>query len=258
MKKVCNIILIVLISLSYLLIVGNYIINKNLYSTISSTFTSKRIASNIVTAIFNRVPETSINKLSNIQSTIEKSPYIDSISKKYIDAMVNDIKKGSASNVNIDSEIDGIISSISSEFSEEEINKIKDEIKKNDINVVYKYSYDSLILNSGFLIKFILTVYSITSSFKYLFYVLIAVLFIILFIINKQRFKILSITFASLTLVSIGFILFDKLFLENKLMLILNENINIIDTNIFYSLSAIFISISIILAFISIRVKESK
>ena len=52
MKKFINILLILAISVLYLLIIGNYIINNNLYTTISNTFTGKRISSNIVNKYF--------------------------------------------------------------------------------------------------------------------------------------------------------------------------------------------------------------
>ena len=89
MKKVINVLLLIGISILYLLIVGNYIINNSLYNVISNTFTSKRISSNIITAVYNKVPNISINKLSDLQVKLEKSPYIDSISKKYIDTIDN-------------------------------------------------------------------------------------------------------------------------------------------------------------------------
>ena len=123
MKKICNVILIIAISIIYLLIVGNHIINKNLYSMISDTFTGKRIASNIVTAVFNKVPGVDIDKLADIQAKIEQSPYIDSISKKYIDAMVVDIKTGKPSRVDISYEIEELVSSLSDDFTKLELFK---------------------------------------------------------------------------------------------------------------------------------------
>lgn len=51
---------------------------------ISDTFTGKRIASNIVTAVFNKAPGVDIDKLADIQAKIEQSPYIDSISKNIL------------------------------------------------------------------------------------------------------------------------------------------------------------------------------
>lgn len=257
MKKIYNTIIIILISIIYLLFVGNYIINKNLYATISSTFTGKRIASNIVTAVFNKVPGVSIDKLATIQADIEKSPYIDSISKKYIDAMVVDIKTGEPSKVDISYEMDEIVSSLGNDFSKLELFKIKHELESSDINSVYEYSFNNLISNNGSFVKNILKIYNITSSYKYLFYVLLVVLSIVLFIINAHnRLKIFGICFGCLGLSNILFIILDKLFLEKKLMFVLKENSNIINIYMFYILTPIFVIISIVFILLSFKIKE--
>ncbi len=257
MKKIYNTIIIILISIIYLLFVGNYIINKNLYATISSTFTGKRIASNIVTAVFNKVPGVSIDKLATIQADIEKSPYIDSISKKYIDAMVVDIKTGEPSKVDISYEMDEIVSSLGNDFSKLELFKIKHELESSDINSVYEYSFNNLISNNGSFVKNILKIYNITSSYKYLFYVLLVVLSIVLFIINaRNRLKIFGICFGCLGLSNILFIILDKLFLEKKLMFVLKENSNIINIDMFYILTPIFVIISIVFILLSFKIKE--
>lgn len=257
MKKIYNTIIIILISIIYLLFVGNYIINKNLYATISSTFTGKRIASNIVTAVFNKVPGVSIDKLATIQADIEKSPYIDSISKKYIDAMVVDIKTGEPSKVDISYEMDEIVSSLGNDFSKLELFKIKHELESSDINSVYEYSFNNLISNNGSFVKNILKIYNITSSYKYLFYVLLVVLSIVLFIINAHnRLKIFGICFGCLGLSNILFIILDKLFLEKKLMFVLKENSNIINIDMFYILTPIFVIISIVFILLSFKIKE--
>lgn len=256
MKKIYNTIIIILISIIYLLFVGNYIINKNLYATISSTFTGKRIASNIVTAVFNKVPGVSIDKLATIQADIEKSPYIDSISKKYIDAMVVDIKTGEPSKVDISYEMDEIVSSLGNDFTKLELFKIKHELESSDINSVYEYSFNNLISNNESFVKNILKIYNITSSYKYLFYVLLAVLSIVLFIINAHnRLRIFGICFGCLGLSNILFIILDKLFLEKKLMFILKENSNIINIDIFYILTPIFVIISIVFILL-FKIKE--
>lgn len=256
MKKIYNTIIIILISIIYLLFVGNYIINKNLYATISSTFTGKRIASNIVTAVFNKVPGVSIDKLATIQADIEKSPYIDSISKKYIDAMVVDIKTGEPSKVDISYEMDEIVSSLGNDFSKLELFKIKHELESSDINSVYEYSFNNLISNNGSFVKNILKIYNITSSYKYLFYVLLVVLSIVLFIINAHnRLKIFGICFGCLGLSNILFIILDKLFLEKKLMFVLKENSNIINIDMFYILTPIFVIISIVFILL-FKIKE--
>lgn len=257
MKKVINVLLIIGISILYLLIVGNYIINNSLYNVISNTFTSKRISSNIITAVYNKVPNISINKLSDLQVKLEKSPYIDSISKKYIDTMVEDIKTGKPSRVNIDYELDELVSSMSDEFSKLELVKIRQEINNSDINSVYEYSFNKLVSNNNSLSIFILKVYNLTCSYIYLFYILLVIFIVILFIINmKQKLRIFGITFSILSVVSLIFMIFEKQVLEKKLMVLLNESSELININIFYILTAVFVVLSILLLFFHNKVKE--
>lgn len=257
MKKVYNTILIIMIAIVYLLLVGNYIINKNLYTVISNTFTSKRIASNIITAVFNVDGEISIDELAKIQSNIEKSSYMDSISKKYIDAMVADIKTGKPSKVDISYELNKIIFSFENDFSKLELFKIKHELESGNINAVYEYSFDTLISNNSNFLKNILKIYSITSSYKYLFCILLVILSAILFLINiHNRLKIFGIELGCLGITNILFIVLDKLFLEKKLMVILKENTNIINFDIIYILTPIFIIISLSLMLLSFKNKK--
>lgn len=257
MKKFINILLILAISVLYLLIIGNYIINNNLYTTISNTFTGKRISSNIITAIYNKVPNISVDKLSDLQEKLGKSPYIDSISKKYIDTMVEDIKTGKPSRVNIDYELDELVSSMSDDFSKLELVKIRQEINNSDINTVYEYSFNKLVSNNNSLSKFILKVYNLTNSYISLFYILLAVFIIILFVINlKQKSRIFGIAFGTLGVVSLVFMIIEKQVLEKKLMLLLNEGNELININIFYILTVVFIVLSVLLLLIHNRVKE--
>lgn len=167
MKKVFNVLIILVIVISYLFLTGNYIINKNLYSTISSMFTGKRVSSYVITAIYNKIPNMPIEKLGSIQSSIESSPYMNDISEKYVNAMVKDIQTGKASRVNIDDELDKILSQLNGEFSKLELFKIKQEIKNSDFNSIYEYSFDSVVNNS--LVKPILEIYNITNKYKYIF-----------------------------------------------------------------------------------------
>lgn len=257
MKKIYNVILIIAISIIYLLIVGNHIINKNLYPMISDTFTGKRIASNIVTAVFNKAPGVDIDKLADIQAKIEQSPYIDSISKKYIDAMVVDIKTGKPSRVDISYEIEELVSSLSDDFTKLELFKIRHELEGIDFNTVYEYSFNSLISNNGSFVKNVLTIYNITSTRTYVFYILLAVLAIILFALNIHNcLRIFGITFGSLALSSILFIIIDKLVLEKKLMAILREETTILNIDIFNILTPILVIISVVFITMSIKFKK--
>lgn len=257
MKKIINILLVMVISILYLLIIGNYIINNNLYSTISSRFTAKRISSNIITTIYNKNPNIPIDKLSDLQNKIEKSKYMDSISKKYIDAMVRDIKVLKPGKVNIDYELDELIYSLDNDFSKLELIKIRQELDNSDINSIYEYSFNNLISNNNSLIKFILNIYNLTSSYTYLFYILLIILLIILFIINiKQKLKIFGITFGTLGIVSFIFMVIERQVLEKKLAVLLNESSILININIFYILMPIFIILSLLLLFFYRKTQE--
>lgn len=255
MKKVFNVLIILVIVISYLFLTGNYIINKNLYSTISSMFTGKRVSSYVITAIYNKIPNMPIERLGSIQSSIESSPYMNDISEKYVNAMVKDIQTGEASRVNIDDEIDKILSQLDGEFSKLELFKIKQEIKNSDFNSVYEYSFDSVVNNN--LVKPILKIYNITNKYKYVFCILLVISLISLFLMNKTRkFKIFAYTFCALGVSSLIFILFERFFLEQKLMLLMNESSYIININIFYVFMIIFLAAAILLFIISTKVKE--
>lgn len=255
MKKIFNALIILIIVISYLFLTGNYIINKNLYSTISSMFTGKRVSSYIITAVYNKIPNMPIEKLGSIQSSIESSLYMDDISEKYVNAMVKDIQTGEASRVNIDDEIDKIMSTLDGDFSKLELFKIKQEIKNLDFNSIYEYSFDSVVNNN--FVKPILKVYNITNKYKYVFCILLVVSLISLFLMNKTRkFKIFAYTFCALGVMSLIFILFERFFLEQKLMLLMNESSYIININIFYVFMIIFLVAAILLFILSTKVKE--
>lgn len=255
MKKILNVLIILIITISYLFLTGNYIINNNLYSTISSAFTSKRVSSNIITAIYNKVPNISIEKLGSIQSSIESSPYMNDISKKYVNAMVNDIQNGKASRVNIDNELDEILSQLENEFSKLELFKIKQEIKSIDFNSVYEYSFDSIVNDN--IVKPILKIYNITNKYKNVFCILLVISFVSLFLINKKRkYKIFAYTFSTLEIISLIFVLFERFILEKKLMLLMNESSYLININIFYVFMFIFLILTIILFILSTKTKE--
>lgn len=255
MKKIFNALIILIIVISYLFLTGNYIINKNLYSTISSMFTGKRVSSYIITAVYNKIPNMPIEKLGSIQSSIESSSYMDDISEKYVNAMVKDIQTGEASRVNIDDEIDKILSQFDGDFSKLELFKIKQEIKNLDFNSIYEYSFDSVVNNS--LVKPILKIYNITNKYKYVFCILLVVSLVSLFLMNKARkFKIFAYTFCALGVMSLIFILFERFFLEQKLMLLMNESSYIININIFYAFMIIFLAAAILLFILSTKVKE--
>lgn len=255
MKKIFNVLIILVIVISFLFLTGNYIINKNLYSTISGAFTGKRVSSYVITAIYNKIPNMPIEKLGSIQSSIESSPYMDDISKKYVNAMVKDIQTGQASRVNIDNELDKMLSQLDGEFSKLELFKIKQEINNSDFNSIYEYSFDSVV-NNG-LVKPILKIYNITNKYKYIFSILLVISFISMFLINKtEKFKAFAYTFCALAASSLIFVLFERFILEKKLMLLMNESSYIININIFYIFMTTFLAVAILLFILSNKTKK--
>lgn len=255
MKKVFNVLIILVIVISFLFLTGNYIINKNLYSTISSAFTGKRVSSYVITAIYNKIPNMTIEKLGSIQSSIESSPYMNDISKKYVNAMVKDIQTGQASRVNIDNELDKMLSQLDGEFSKLELFKIKQEINNSDFNSIYEYSFDSVVNND--LVKPILKIYNITNKYKYIFSILLVISFISMFLINKtEKFKVFAYTFCALAASSLIFVLFERFILEKKLMLLMNESSYIININIFYIFMTTFLAVAILLFILSNKTRK--
>ena len=171
--------------------------------------------------------------------------------------MVVDIKTGKPSRVDISYEIEELVSSLSDDFTKLELFKIRHELEGIDFNTVYEYSFNSLISNNGSFVKNVLTIYNITSTRTYVFYILLAVLAIILFALNIHNcLRIFGITFGSLALSSILFIIIDKLVLEKKLMAILREETTILNIDIFNILTPILVIISVVFITMSIKFKK--
>lgn len=255
-KKILKILLFLLL----LTIIISFVIENIVVNTFSQEILSKKISGYLLDEI---VYDVDINKLELIEQNIRNSSSAKNITSEFINTLIKNILNNEDKKINIEKDVDILISKyMSNEISNEELKSIKEDVIEEMTNTEQNLQ-NNLLYSFGDNYIIILKIYDIITNiyFRLIITVLCIINLVILFCLEKYEIlKSIRNISIILTIVLMILLIIIKLlsnFIDQKLAGGWLQDINVNALIISIVMFAI-ISILLILINKNIKVKQEK